>query len=196
MDLEFAARGFKHLGSRRAQYLNDAYLLDIAEGEDWPWLEETKEGTAPLSIGDLRTVEYVLDVSSGTEKLAPLLKDRITDDWNPDLTQTGTPSLYYITQGKTVNVFPVAANKLQVKYWKVATELSGEEEPLLPKRWHSLIIDGAVSRAYENSDDLELAVASGERFQARLQLMRDSLLNPQRDSSDDYVVIEDAAALR
>lgn len=183
------------MGSRAEQYLNDAYLLDICEEEDWFFLEEVKEGPAPLEIADLRTVEYVFD-QSNVEKLEPLLKDRITDDWNPDLTETGTPSLYYITQGKTINVYPVATNEIQVRYWKVAPELSGEAEPLLPKRWHSLIIDGAVARAYEQSDDWELAEAAKNRFDMRLQSMRESLLNLQHDQPDDYVVVEDPAALR
>lgn len=195
MDVEFAARGFKHLGSRRTQYLNDAYLLDICELEHWPFLEETKEGAAPLSIEDLRTVEYVIDLTN-VEKLDPLLKDRITDDWSPDLTTTGTPELYYVTEGKTISIYPVAADELQVKYWKVPKELSGTEEPLLPKRWHSLIIDGAVARALSNSDDYELSEAARTQFETRLQLMRESLLYPQHDSPDDYIVLEDPAALR
>lgn len=183
------------MGSRVESYLNSAYLLDIAEGEAWPWLEEVAEGPAPLTIADLRTVEYVVD-QSNVEKLTPLLKDRITDDWNPDLTETGTPSLYYITKGTTVNVYPVATNELEVRYWKVAPELSGEAEPLMPKRWHSLIIDGAVARAYKNSDDWELSQAAKATFDAELQAMRESLLNPQMDAPDDYVVVEDSAALR
>jgi hypothetical protein len=195
MVIEFKARGFANLGSRTEQYLQDAYLLDICEGEDWGFLESTATGTAPLEIADLRTVEYVLDTSNGDEKLKPLLQARITDDWSVDLTETGTPQLYYLTKGTTVNVFPVAANTLQVNYWRVPKELSGTEEPLMPKRWHSLIIDGAVSRAYESSDDWELGNAAETKFQTRLQQMRDSLLNQQHDAPDDEIVIEDPAAL-
>jgi hypothetical protein len=193
MIIEFKARGFNHLGSRTESYLNDAYLLDICEEEDWPFLEDVAEGPAPLEISDLRTVQYVIDSRAG--KLDPLLRSRITDDWNPDLTQTGTPSLYYVTKGTTINVFPVATNEVVVNYWKVPPELSASAEPLMPKRWHSLIIDGAVARAYANSDDYELAQASRNEFSARLQLMRDSLLHPQHDSSDDYIAVEDPAAL-
>lgn len=192
MVVEMKARGFEHMGARVESYLNDAYLLDICEGEDWSFLEETKEGAAPLTISDLRTVEYVID-QTNIGKLEPLLKDRITDDWNPDLTEAGTPSLYYITQGTTINVFPVAANTIEVRYWKVAEELSGTAEPLLPKRWHSLIIDGAVARAYRNSDDWELSQAAKATFETELQGMRESLLNQQHDSSDDYIVQTDPA---
>lgn len=195
MIIEFKARGFKHLGSRTEGYLNDAYLLDICEEEDWPFLEDLAEGPAPLEISDLRTVEYVTNLTNPS-KLDPLLSARITDDWNPDLTQTGTPSLYYLTKGTTVNVFPTAADELAVRYWKVPIRLTGTAEPLLPERWHSLIIDAAVARAYRNSDDWELSTTAKGTFEAELQRMRDSLLNGQHDAPDDYIVVEDPAALR
>lgn len=170
-------------------------MRDICEEEDWPFLEATKEGSAPLEITDLRTVEYVIDTIT-LEKLYPLVKDRITDDQNPDLTETGSPTLYYITKGSTINVFPVSTDKLQVKYWKVPEELSGTAEPLMPKRWHSLIVDAAVARAYRNSDDWELSTAAKATFEAEFQKMRESLLNQQHDAPDDYVLTEDPAALR
>jgi len=195
MVVEFKARGFNNLGARTEQYLQDSYLLDICEGELWPFLEETKEGAAPLTISDLRTVSYVLDLTN-VEKLEPLIKPRVTDELSVDLTETGTPSVYYITKGTTVNVYPVATDTLQVTYFKVPKELSGSEEPLMPKRWHSLIIDGAVARAYSNSDDFELAQAARGEFEQRLQLMRESLLNPQMDAPDDFLVVEDPARLR
>lgn len=194
---EFQARGFNHVTppSRLDGYLNSSYLVDICEEEDWPFLEASKEGTAPLEISDLRAIEYVTNVTH-PGKLDPLLRARITDDWNPDLTQTGTPSLYYVTEGKKVNVFPVATDKIAVRYWKVPEELTGSAEPLVPTRYHPLIVDGAVARAYEDSDDFELAQAASTRFEARLEKMRESLGMLQHDSSDDYVVIEDPAALR
>lgn len=195
MVIEFKARGFKHLGTRTERYLNDAYMLDICEEEDWPFLEEAKEGAAPLTISDLRTVEYVINSTQDT-KLDPMIRARITDEWNPDLTQTGTPWLYYVTKGTTINVFPVATDTIQVRYFKVPEELSGTMEPLAPKRWHSVIIDGAVARAYRNSDDWELSTAAKQTFEDELQAMRTSLLYPQHDAPDDFVVVEDPAALR
>lgn len=195
----FLARGFEYLDAETANdFLNDAYLLDICEeeswGGEWSFLEEVVEDEAPVTIADLRTIEYVIDVTQQT-KLDPMKRARITDDWNVDLTQTGNPSLYYVTQGTTVNVFPVASDTIQVRYWKVAPRLEGSGTPLLPTRYHSLIVDGAVARAYEESDDFELAQASRERFEQRLARMANVLGMPQHDSNDDYVVIEDPYAL-
>lgn len=194
--IEMKARGFTHMGSRVEQYLQDAYLIDICEEEDWPFLDATKEGTAPLEISDLRTVRFVLNITQNT-KLTPLLEDRITDDLDPDLSTPGTGFLYYLSSEDTLSVYPAnTTDTLRVHYWKVPEELSGVAEPLMPKRWHSLIIDGAVARAYQNSDDWELSVAARNTFNDRLQAMKDSLLNQQHDAPDDYLVITDPAALR
>lgn len=193
----FLARGFDYLTSEEANgYLNDAYLLDICEGEEWPFLEASKEGVAPVVLSDLRTVEYVTNTTQNT-KLRPLLKARITDDWNPDLTESGAPELYYITAGTTVNVFPVSnTDEILVRYWKFPVALTGTATPLLPERWHSLIVDGAVARAYEKTDDQELATGAEGKFNLRLALMRESLLNLQHDQPDDYIVVQDPAAMR
>lgn len=195
---EFEERGFHYLGSSRlARYINDGYLLDICEGEDWPFLEGVAEGTAPLEIADLRTVEYVLD-RTAERKLNPIKRGRLTDDWNVDLTQTGTPEVYYLTQGTTINAFPVsAADVLEARYWIAPSKLSAaDDEPLPPERFHTLIVDAAVARAYSDSDDYELRDAARKEFDEGLDQMRESLLEQQHDAPDDYVVVEDPTALR
>ena len=194
---EFLARGFDYLSSTRAGlYLNDSYLLDVCEEEDWPFLEASKSGTAPLEISDLRAIEYVIDETS-QEKLTPLIQGRITDDVDVDLTTPGTPEFYYVTEGKKVRTYPVSTtDEVAVTYWKFPTELSGTDEPLLPTRFHSLIVDGAVARAYEDSDDQELATAAEAKFNGRLERMRTSLMNLQHDAPDDHIVLTDPARLR
>lgn len=196
MVIEFKARGFNNMGARTEDYLRDSYMLDICEGEDWPFLEASKEGTAPLEIADLRTIEYVTNVTQ-EKKLQPLVKGRITDYFSPDLSTPGSPEVYYLTEGDTVNVYPVSTtDKIAVRYWKVPEELSGEKEPLMPKRWHSLVIDGAVARALTSSDDYELSTAAKVQFDTRLEQMRESLMNLQHDAPDDFMVVEDSARLR
>lgn len=193
----FKAQGFNYLTEPECLgYLNDAYLIDICEVEDWPFLEASKEGKAPLEIKDLRTVEFVTNVTQNV-KLEPLLPARITDDFTPDLTETGTPSVYYLSDVDTVNVYPVSTtDEFAVRYWKVPEELSGAKEPASPKRWHSLIVDAARVRAYANSDDWELLAAAERRFLGQLEQMQESLLNMQHDASNDHVVVEDPARLR
>lgn len=189
---EFRARGFDYLSTGRAeQYLNDAYLVDICEGEDWPFLQAVKVGAAPLEISDLRTVEMVIDSTQET-KLRPLDRRHITDDYSTDLSEDGTPSFYYLTGGTTLNVFPeTTTDSFVVRYWKVPARLTSETSPLLPERFHSLVIDAAVARAYEDSDDYELAQNAEAKFQTRLQRMRESLLVQERDGPDTYIQVTD-----
>lgn len=193
--IEFKARGFTHVGSRSENYVNDAMILDICEADDWPFLEKSAEGKAPLEITDLSAVRYVIDVTQEV-KLVPLKQDRITDDYGVNLALAGNPMNYYLEAGDTVKVYPTnTSDTIQVAYWKTAPRLTGTETPLIPERFHSLIVDGAVARAYEQSDDFELAVAAKDRFNTRLQSMRDSLMSLQHDSSDDHIVVMDPAAL-
>jgi hypothetical protein len=193
--IEFKARGFTHVGSRAENYVNDAYILDICEAADWPFLEATTEGKAPLEITSLSAVRYVIDVTQEV-KLVPLKQDRITDDYSVNLAELGSPSFYYLEAGDTVKVYPAnTTDTIQVAYWKTASRLTGTETPLIPERFHSLIVDGAVARAYENSDDYELAVAAKDRFNARLQSMQESLTDLQHDGPDDHIVVTDPAAL-
>lgn len=189
---EFLARGFDYLSNGKALgYLNDAYLVDICGDQDWSFLEATVTGAAPLTIPEIETIEYIIDTTQ-ERKLLPLDRRLLTDE-NPTLVETGTPIFYYLTEGKVVNVFPVnTTDSLLVKYWRTPARLSGSATPLIPERFHSLIIDGAVARAYEDSDDYELAANAETNFQKRLQKMREALLGPFRDGTKDYVQITDA----
>jgi hypothetical protein len=191
----FLARGFDYLPTATAEgYLNDAYLVDICEAEDWPFLEATTTGKAPLVVSDLRTIESVIDSTQGT-KLSPLDRRHITDDFDTDLTTIGTPAFYYLTAGTTVSVYPAnTTDTLSVRYWRAPPRLTSGDTPLLPTRFHSLIVDGAAARAYEDSDDYELSENAETKFQRRLQKMRDGLLDQGRDGPDDYIQITDPSA--
>lgn len=193
---ELFDRGFKYLTDPRAdRFLQDTYLVDICEGEDWPFLEETKEGVGPLLVTDLRTIEYVWDTVQ-RRKLTPMLRGRLTDDVDVDLTTRGDPQFYYVTGGVRVNTYPLnVTNKLQVRYWKVPTALAPGYGPVFAERFHGLVVDGAMVRAYQEKDNYELTREARVNFDATLEKMKGSLLHQQHDGSDDYVVITDPAAL-
>jgi hypothetical protein len=185
----FLARGFDYMSNAEAdQVVNDAYLVDICEEEDWPFKEGTATGPAPLALSEFGSLEYVIDTTE-EKKLSPLNRGNLTDSF-PTLSEAGNPSFYYLTEGKVLNVYPAnTTDSLLVRYWKTPAKLTGSATPILPERWHSLIVDAAVSRAYEGSDDYELAQNAATTFQSRLQKMRDSLLEPLRDGPDQFVQI-------
>lgn len=189
----FLARGFDYMSTGEAELLiNDAYRIDIVGSEDWPFLESSVEGTAPLEVPNLETVELVVDQTQGT-KLVPYDRRNLTDSY-PLLQEQGTPRFYYL-QGNELTVYPLnTTDTLLVRYREYASQLTGSDTPIIPARFHSLIIDGAVSRAYEGSDDYELAQSAATVFQSRLQKMREILLERFRDGPDQFVEITDFQA--
>jgi hypothetical protein len=192
---EYQGRGFDyHTSSKALGYINDAYLTDICDAEDWPFLEATATGSAPLEIADVRGIEYVTNTTDQT-KLAAMDR-RLLTDANYNLEEEGTPSFYYVANGDTIKTFPVSTATLSVAYYKVPERLSGPAVPVLPERWHSLIVDGAVARAYADSDDYELERNAEEAFQKRLQKMREALLDPYRDGPADFIQVTDPCPMR
>lgn len=185
-------QGFHYLSeTERLQLVQDAYLIDICEQEDWPFLEKTKEGTTPLEVTDLRGITSVID-STQKIKLKPLDERAITDTYDTDLTTPGSPVFYYLQEEIKVKVYPTSTlDTIAVRYVKVPEALTVSTSPIFPSRYHSLIVDGAKARAYENSDDWELAKNAADTFQARLQTMREALLGQNHDMPNQFVVAVD-----
>lgn len=193
LQAELVARGFDYLSQARQTYfLNQAYLTDICDAEDWPFLETSATGTAPLTIADLGAIESVIDTTQEV-KLRPVNRKTITD-WNTDLSSPGTPEAFYITTGDTVQVYPAnTTDSITVRYWKVPDELSSPtDEPVIPARYHYLIVEGAVKRAYEDDDEYQASQAADALFLRRLDAMRSALLHQQRDRPDSFIVVTDA----
>lgn len=192
---EFTSEGFDYLEASKAErFLNDAYLLDICEGTDWPFLEVTAAtGAAPLTLSEVASISYVLDTTQQT-KLKPLDPRNVSDE-SPSMTTEGTPQFYYLTGEWKLNVYPLnTTDTLSVAYRQMPARLSGTSTPVLPERFHSLIIDGACARAYSNSDDWELRQSAKAAFREDLQVMKESLLNLDRDGPDDFVTVTDPLA--
>ena len=178
--------------SRLGNYVNNGYS-DICEAEDWPFLEATTSGAAPLTISDLRTIESVIDTTTSI-KLRPMDRRNITD-FDVDLTTSGSAFLYYITGGDVVNTYPYSTDTLSVNYWNVPDDLSGDtDEPVVPDRFRSLIVDAAVVYAYEDDDESNQADAANARYQSRLEQMKQSLMRQQHDLPDQWLQTGEWAA--
>lgn len=188
MRTELAARGFDYESSSRLTgWINRAYN-DLCEEEDWPFLEATTSGTAPVSVSTLRTIESVIDTTTMT-KLTPIDRRNITD-FNYDLATTGSPTYYYTTGTTTVAVYPAnTTDTISIRYWKFPTELSLDaDEPLVPARFQQVIIDGACFYAYMDSPNVPAAQAWASVFEVGKARMREALLTQQHDQPDDYIV--------
>lgn len=180
---EFYARGFDYLNDsgageiRAKRWINDAYHT-INELENWPFLEETASGAAPLTIADLRTVDSVYD-STNDQKLDHRVSSELVDE-HGDLGETGVASEFWVSGGNTINVFPVQAVQLTVRYWKVADDLvSGTDEPLIPDRFRYGIVEYAVAAAMRDAQDPDsvIAQAAGDLVLAKMRAWA-SMLTP------------------
>jgi len=177
------------------QYLNASYQVDICEAEDWPFLAEEVSGTAPLVISSMRSLEYVIDTTS-ERKLVAIDRRNLTDDFTVKFTTPGPPLFYFIDGEAEIEVFPAnTTDILTARYYRTPVRLAGAGIPVIPERFHSLIIDGAVARAYEDSDDYELAQNANTKFTERLQKMTSALMEKLRDGPDGYVAILDPYVL-
>jgi len=165
---ELQARGASYLSSARCVImLNDAKNT-FEDFWDWPWLEESITGNAPLTIADLKQILYVIDADQevlldGTTALSVVM--------NESLSATGVqnPRLWYLDGEDTLSVYPEnTTNDLQVRYFRFSPELSGTDTPLIPTRYHNLWVDLAMVNVYEDSDDAQAAAALRADCQQRL----------------------------
>lgn len=161
--------------ARATRWVNQAYQ-EICDLEDWPFLETTATGTAPLTVADLGEVESVLDATSKT-KLEQADWRSLTDTY-ADLTITGAAVFFYITAGSVINVFPANTTvTLSVRYYKNPADLANAlDTPVVPAAFHDVILLGAFRRAYlEDGAGADYQMVAAE-FDRRVNVMRTALL--------------------
>jgi hypothetical protein len=147
--------------------LNDAKNI-FEDFWDWPWLEESITGSAPLTIADLKQILYVIDADQeclleGTTALSVVTNESLSDGG------TQNPRMWYLDGEDTLSVYPAnTTNDLQVRYYRFSPELSGTDTPLIPTRYHNLWVDLAMVNVYEDSDDAQAAAALRADCQQRL----------------------------
>lgn len=178
--------------ARVKRFLNFGYLTEICGAEDWPFLEDTEEGVAPLKVTDLRSISEVID-STQERKLLPMDRRTITDTYGAILTTPGTPAFYYLSTGLTVNVFPAnTTDTLAVDYYKVPAELAKDtDEPLLPERWHYLLVTAAEIPAYRERNNYEAANNSRTELERGLTEMANELLGWSHDVPEESIAATD-----
>lgn len=175
---ELLNRGFNYLDQndplRSGRFINWA-MHELDDAYLWPYREATATGAAPLTIADLGIVEMVTD-STGYP-LEPLEYRDVVYSWG-DPTQAGVAFGWYERNGQVL-AFP-ATGTITVKYWKVTPDLSAAGDiPLSPTRFHGLIVDLAVRRAYRDSDNASLADDLNAQIDADLQKMANALFVKQ-----------------
>lgn len=191
LQAELLARGFSDMTSasdtvRIKRWLNDS-MHEIDDMNDWPYLNTTTTGAAPLTIADLGTIESVTNVTGGYT-LQPRDRRDLRAQY-ADLTTVGVAAFYYITGGSTINVFPVQSGlTLTVDYWKVPADLSANGDvPAMPDRYRMAIVDLAAERASRDRGDEQGAQAARAQGTNRLLLMQERLMDLQHQEPQSFV---------
>jgi hypothetical protein len=187
---ELFARGTSYLSedaassARADRWLNQAYR-EICNLHVWPFLVTEVTGTAgagQVSIPDLRKLLLVADASVGTTPGYILGRSSYEDlaQDGEDLSQAGTPALYWMQGTSTVRAFPVGGT-IYVRYARRVDELSGTQTPLFDEEYHDLIVDRAMIKAYKDSDNFEAAAALRQEFDAGMTAMAEDYQVYSRD---------------
>lgn len=185
---EFYARGFDYLNdggageTRAKRWINQSYM-EILEMDDWPFLQTSVQSQTPLIISDLGTIESVTNVTASRN--IGFIDRRTLVEQYPDLATTGTPDYAYITQGTTLNTYPVGSDTILVRYLRLAGELADtDDQPEIPSRYQYAIIDYACARAYMDSDNPEMAQIARRDGDSLVQMMRERLMVQQHQDTD------------
>jgi hypothetical protein len=165
---ELKARGFDYLSDARAGAFINAAYGELCDAADWPFLETTTSGAAPLTISDVRQVLYVIDTANKV-KLRHREVESITEQ-DPDFSTagapntTGTPVFWWLHDMSSIKVYPASTVTLAVRYRKFQAELTGTDTPIIPARFHTGIADvaAAMAAAHDESNDKDQSVVRAE----------------------------------
>jgi len=179
LQTELYSRGSDYLSddgagqTRAKRFLNDAYT-EICEAAAWPFLETTTTQNVPYTFTNLRHILSVHDPRDNFD-LRGVDQENLRE-WYSDLTTAGQPTYWYLV-GDQLKVFPVGTDTYELRYIKVPAELvSDTDTPVLPSRFHRLIVHGAMLQVLEDRDDYELIAGLQARYDSLLARMADSLL--------------------
>lgn len=178
---ELAERGFDYLSdTRQGRYINDA-RAELDGMFRWPYrlTFTTAAGNGAATAADLDVVDFVQYPESTGQTLPVVDKVWLTDTYG-NRGISGTPAYAYVVQGVTPSVvlYPQGPSDqdFYVSYYKVPADLTGTDTPLAPTRFHNLIVDLAVERAYRDSDNHSAAEQLRVSIERRLAAMVKDLL--------------------
>jgi hypothetical protein len=194
----FTAYGFESddvlTDERKLEALNETYW-DASGREDWPFLEATATYTfaggsaTPITPAtDIDIVEAIYRTSDG-KRIEPWRRDDFFQTYASNLTQNGSPSLYYF-EGGALNFYPLptSSDVVVVKYHKIPPALlqtTLEASVLFPPKFHrSVLVMGALSRLALAQDDVDMSNAYERLYEKALAFMVADQLDQQSDRPD------------
>lgn len=172
---EFQERGYHYLPLLRQQLFINNALAELAESFSWPFLENVITSAPPVNMGSLAGANYsrsVMSVNiSATEVSLPFVERVVLTKQGLNLDQTGTPECWY-WQGAYLKVWPVSTANIDIEFTGAAQALVNPTDALsAPTMFFSLIIDGAVIKGLQNTDNYAEAQAALQVYDRQLQAL-------------------------
>jgi len=129
---------------------------EICDFKPWPFLFDSDEGVAPLTIADLGHVVAVVDVATRNELEPITINQLLLGD--PTQTGTGKPEYWFTEDGETIKITPSgAAIVVRVLYRKKPALLEDGDVPIFDEDYHDIIVTRARVKVYKATDNLEAA---------------------------------------
>jgi hypothetical protein len=204
--------------SQKLLLLNEAYF-DIVTREPWPFLEARVSFTVPSGVSKLTNgasfrvvnatsvlnnaatsgyTEYnlnsVLSLIDTTNELTltPERTDVIEKNyWNTD--SSNTPQFYYFVDDD-LYLFPQTNSTIDYRLFFTKTPVAASTDSsvfMIPARHHSVIVYGALVKAFLVNDDPQ-AAAFQNAFESRYQQMRADVWMQQYDRTERIHVMTDS----
>jgi len=165
-------------GTLRANRRINAAYQELCALENWPFLENVVTGPAPLLIPNLANALSVIDLTTNTT-LEECDYDTLSKSNNPST--LGVPTHYWLSQGETIEVFPVAVHRISVHCIVLPIDMATTfAEPIVPTAYQEIILLGAIRRGHLDNGDAANYQLVNLEWQARVEAMRQAVLNPIR----------------
>ena len=203
MYTEMELYGFDDLeDAQKLILLNESYF-DIVTREPWPFLEALSTIVVPsgqeqitnnaLVVPNPTNVNSVLSFidTSNNIVMTPERADVIEKSYFLSL-DTNVSSVYYFL-GDELMVYPASSGSTyRLLYTKTPVAATTTSDTFyIPSRHHSIIVYGALVKAFLVNDDPQSAVFQN-MFEARYQQMRSDLWMNQYDRTDRVFVTTDS----
>jgi len=191
--------GFDDLDRTTLARLLDDSHKELCLREPWPFLERQETIVQAANDDTLSTTASlgkVLALVNTTDNfvLQPLRTDSQLKDYVASLSDAGMPTHYYFV-GDTLYLWPVPSVQTTFKIRFITepttlVEASVDSAVLWPSKHDSVVLYGALSKAYFINDDPQGA-AMQQVMEGRYQVARADLWMKQYDRPDVAIVYED-----
>ena len=188
--------------TQKLMLLNEAYF-DIVTREPWPFLEALVEFTVPSGTtkitnntftGSPTNVNSVLSFTDITHNVIMVPQRTDTIEKNYKINNLTTyPELYYFVD-EDIYVYPAVSGTTTYRLFYTKTPVAAtttSDTFYIPARHHSIIVYGALTKAFLVNDDPQAAVYQN-LFESRYQQMRNDLWINQYDRTDRIHVLTDS----